>query len=425
MVLACRLESCNDEYLFCTYNRNDLPSLIEALESSPFIYDTLINAICKNWNVVRGVCGTKIDLDTRSSSIQSDFPEKRQMPDMHLVPSEAVIRNDTCSEKRSYEKSMVTTYSSNEEHLNADRATPLLETVNDGLKIENHLASSEGSAEVSQTFMKTNELKESAPECAKRCSDTSDYCHIPEKLVNGGDHDMASTSVNVGKGKNLRSKNCSDKLDSINSKVEVHCGTNYVNCYEFARTASLFYEEFTRKSLDKTSNDAPRSIEEIIAGQLKIVSNRFVEFSWSNIQYSNMNSRKERCGWCLYCRVPEDERDCLFSMNDSIPAVEKFSCEVLGIQSRKNVKNHLVDVMCHIICIEDHLQGLLLGPWLNPDYSMIWHANIRGATDIALLKTLLLQVLIWPLESCFSKHIHILNLSLFLVAYFCLMVSLV
>lgn len=409
-VVLCRLESCNDEYMFCAYNRNDLNALIEALESSPFIYDKLINAICKNWNVSRGSCGNKNDLDTRSCSIQSAFPDKGQISDTLLVPSEAVIRNDPCSEKRSDEKSMVTTYSSNDEHLNAERVTALLETGIDGPKMENHLASSEGSAEVSQTSMKTDNLKESVPECTKRCFDTSDCCDIPDKPVNAGDHDMASTSLNVEKGKNLRSQSSSHKLYPINSNVEVHCETNYVNCYEFARTASAFYEEFSRKSSDKTSGDAPRSIEEVLAGQLKIVSNRFVEFSWSNIQNSNMTSRKERCGWCVYCRVPEEERDCLFSMNDSIPAVEKFSYEVLGIQSQKNVKNHLIDVMCHIICIEDHLQGLLLGPWLNPDYSMLWHASVRGATDIALLKNLLLQVFIWSFGSCFSKHIYLLNL---------------
>lgn len=368
-----RLESCNDEYLFFAYNRNDLPTLVEALESMPFIYTTLINAICKNWNVDRGSCGAKIDLDTRSYSIQSAFPERGQMPNTLLVPSEAITMNNTCSEKRWDEKAG-----------------------NDGLKMENHLASSEGSAEVSQTSTKTDNLMERAPECTKRCSDTLNCCHIPEKFVLAGDHDMTSTSVNVEVGKNLRPKSYSHKLNSINSKVEVHPATNYVNCYEFARTASLFYEEFTRKTSDKSSTDAPRSAEDILAGQLKIVLNRFVQFSWSNIQNLNTVSRKERCGWCLYCRVPEYERDCLFSMNDSIPDVEKFSHEVLGIQPEKNAKNHLIDVMCHIICIEDHLQGLLTGPWLNPDYSMLWHANLRGATDIASLKFFLLQVFIWP-----------------------------
>lgn len=390
--MCCRLESGNDEYI--AYNRNDLPTLVEALESMPFIYTTLINAICKNWNVDRGSCGAKIDLDTHSYSIKSAFPERGQMPNMLLVPSEAITRNNTCSEKWSDEKSMIN--SSNEEHLNAKHDTSLHEAGNEGLKMENHLVSSEGSAEVSQTSTKTDNLKERAPECRKRCSDTSNCCHIPEKFVMAGDHDMASPSVNVEVGKNLRPKSYShNKLNSINSKVEVHLGTNYVNCYEFARTASLFYEEFTHKTSDKSS-DSPRSSEEILAGQLKIVLNRFVQFSWSNIQNLNMVTRKERCGWCLYCRVPEYERDCLFSMNDSIPDVEKFSHEVLGIQPEKNAKNHLIDVMCHIICIEDHLQGLLTGPWLNPDYSMHWQANLRGATDIASLKNFLLQVLMWP-----------------------------
>ncbi|XP_041998604.1 DDT domain-containing protein PTM [Salvia splendens] len=388
------LESCNDEYMFCAYNRNDLTTLIEALESSPFIYDKLINAICKNWNVSRGSCGAKNDLDTRSCSIQSVFPEKGQMPDMLMVPSESIIRNGS-SKKTSDEKSMVTTYSSNEENLNSERVTAMVEICNHGLKMENHLASSEGSAEVSQTSMKIDNPKESVLECTKTCFDPSDCCDIPEKLINAGDHDMASTSLNFEEGKSL-------KPYSMNSNVEVGYGTNYMNCYEFARTASDYYQEYSRKSSDKTSGDAPRSIEEVLAGQLKIVSNRFVEFSWSNIQNSNMTSRKERCGWCVYCRVPGEERDCLFSMNDSIPAVEKFSHEVLGIPSQMNVKNHLINIMCHIICMEDHLQGLLLGPWLNPDYSMLWHASVRGATDIALLKNLLLQL---------ASNLHHLALS--------------
>lgn len=379
--------------MFCAYNRNDLTTLIEALESAPFIYDKLINAICKNWNVSRGSCGAKNDLDTRSCSIQSVFPEKGQIPDRLIVPSESIIRNGS-SKKILEEKSMVTTYSSNEENLNSERVTAMLEIGNHGLKMENHLASSEGSAEVSQTSMKIDNTKESVLECTKTCFDPSDCCDIPEKLINAGDHDMASTSLNFEEGKSLRSKSYSLKPYSVNSNVEVGYGTNYVNYYEFARTASDYYEEYSRKSSDKTSGDAPRSIEEVLAGQLKIVSNRFVEFSWSNIQNSNMTSRKERCGWCVYCRVPGEERHCLFSMNDSIPAVEKFSHEVLGIPSQMNVKNHLINIMCHIICMEDHLQGLLLGPWLNPDYSMLWHASVRGATDIALLKNLLLQVFI-------------------------------
>ncbi|KAL0342853.1 UNVERIFIED_CONTAM: DDT domain-containing protein PTM [Sesamum calycinum] len=317
--------------------------------------------------VVRGVGGTRTDLDARSYSIQSAFLGKRQLPNVHPTPSETLNENEAFAEKVSHEKSMVTTYSSNTELENVEHANAQLETGNDGVKMENHLASSEGSAEVSQTFLKIDTLKESGPDLSNRFPEIQDDCQIPEKLVNTGDHYMTLNTENVEKGKNLGLENyssgpCTAKSGGVLSQV--HPGTNYVNWYEFARTASLFFEEVTYKSSDKTSEDAPRSVEEIVAGQLKVITNR----------------------------VPEDGRDCLFIMNDRIPAVENYTCEVLGIQPGINRKNHLIDVMCHVICIEDHLQGLLLGPWLNPDYSMLWRKSVLGVADIASLKKLLLEL---------------------------------
>lgn len=397
--ITCRLESCNDRISFCSYSRNDLPALIEALESSPSIYNKIINAICKNWNVVRGVGGTNNNL-AHSCSAQSVFPEKRQLLDMHPTLSETLNKDDAFAEKTSDEKSIVTINSINSELEKGVCATAVLETGNHGLKMENHLASSEGSTEVSQTFTKTYTLKESGPDCLRRCPEIPDESHIPGNLVSEEDHNMTSIKVNVEKGKNLTSENyscapCTTSSSRVLSQVDY--GAYYVNCYEFALTSSSYFEQWT-KSSDKTSLDAPKSLEEVVAGQMKVVSDRFAQFAWSNVQNSNINSRKERCGWCVYCRVPEYERDCLFVMNDSIPAVENYTCDALGILSRKNRNNHLIDVMCHIICIEDHLQGLLLGPWLNPHYSMLWRKSVLGAADIAALKNLLLKVCILPLD---------------------------
>lgn len=336
-----------------------MPTLIEVLESSPFIHDVLINAICKHWNVVRGVGGTKNDFDTRSCSVQSAFPDKKQLLDVHLKPSEPLNRSEA--------------FSGNTARLNSEQAISVLETGINGLKMVNQLASSEGSPEVSQTFIKTDNVKDSVLDRSKVRPEISD-CHIAEN----GRH--------------------------FTPEDRRPYGTNYINCYEFAQIASSYYEELLRKSLIKTPEDAQRSIEEIIAGQLKVVSNRYADFSWSNIQNSVVNFRKERCGWCVYCRAAEGERDCLFSMNDSFPAVESFTCEALGIQSRKNLKSHLIDVMCYIICIEDHLQGLLVGPWLNPGYSIMWRKSVLETSDIASLKILLLEV-----------HIDLLSFSISLI----------
>ncbi|KAL3850928.1 hypothetical protein ACJIZ3_012810 [Penstemon smallii] len=383
------LESYNDDVPSWSYNKNDLPTLIKALESSPFVYDTIISAICKNWNIVHGVVGTKNGLDSRSST-QSAFPEKRQPPDMHQRTSET---DEAVAEKWSDKKSLVTAYFSKLETENAGNVTVTLETGNLGAKMENRLANSEGSAEVSQAFMKTDSLKESAFGCSKARPEIPEDSQIPLKLGDIADHCLASAILDVEQGNNLNSENYSYALSAINSKSfkpQVQFRTNYVNSYEFAQIASSVLGKLAFKSSDKISEDAPRSFEESVASQHKLITNRFANFSWSNIQNSNMNYRKEKCGWCFYCKAPEEERNCLFIMSDRFPSAENFMSEALGIGFDKNREIHLIDVICHMICIEDHLQGLLLGPWLTPHYSIVWRKSVGEAVNIGSLKILLL-----------------------------------
>ncbi|XP_051118610.1 LOW QUALITY PROTEIN: DDT domain-containing protein PTM-like [Andrographis paniculata] len=368
------MESWKDDCLYRFYNRNDLATLIEALESTPFIYNSIINSVCKTWNVVHVAVGVRNDLDDRSYSIQSAFPESRQLLD-----------NETFAE-RSREKSMPAN-SSCAEPVNAGLGTVQLETETHGVRLD--LASPECSAEVSQTSIKPDSLSEAGLACSEK---GADHFHSPGRLENAGNHCMVSTSLDAEKGRNF-SLECSaphNENSGVLSKVQHEA--NYVNHYELAKTASSYFENMTCKSSDNISEDATKSIEENVAGQLKVVSNRCAEFSWSNIQTSNLVSRRESCGWCCHCRVPEDERDCLFFMNDSIPAVESYTCNALGFQSRNSNNNHLIDIKCHYVCIEDHLHGLLLGPWLNPQYSMVWRKSVLEANNITSLKYLLLKL---------------------------------
>ncbi|KAL7084603.1 hypothetical protein ACP275_14G232700 [Erythranthe tilingii] len=383
-------ESCNDEYSFRFYERNDLHTLIGALQSSPFIYGEIISAICKHWNVSHGFDRTGIDLISPSSYfVQSASHEK--LP-LSVTPSEALDKNEGFTGKKFDEKSTMTTNSSNIETETSVRVNIAVNVEKDGVKIDNQLASSEGSAEVSQAFTKTEALKEGGLDCSKRCTQVSGDSQIPGNPANA--EDQCTTTSTFGEGKNISSANYVCASSTINSTAigsQVPCGTHYVNCYEFAQTASSIFRELTAKSTDKTIEGAKRSAEENVSGQLKLIFNRFAQFSWSNMRNSNVTSGKEKCGWCSYCKVPEDEMDCSFVMNDNFPALENFTTESLDIGSTKR-KNHLIDVMCHIICMEDHLQGLLVGPWLNPNYSQLWRKSVLGAADLGSIKTLLLEL---------------------------------
>lgn len=172
------------------------------------------------------------------------------------------------------------------------------------------------------------------------------------------------------------------------SSSSSHHATNYVNSYEFGGMLSSMSQDLASKSLE----DGTRSADQIMARQLRVItSNKYGLFCWSNIQNLSL---KEECGWCFCCQVPQDQRVCLFIMmnNSTIHANENFTSEVLGIRSRDGVKNHLIDLICHVMWIENRLQGLLL----HPHNSKTWRKHVVEAADVASLKKLLLQVRLFP-----------------------------
>ncbi|KAD3640268.1 hypothetical protein E3N88_29491 [Mikania micrantha] len=167
----------------------------------------------------------------------------------------------------------------------------------------------------------------------------------------------------------------------------------YMNFYSFARVASLVAGEWARKLPDnKISSQTPtKSLEELISIQMKAITKIPVEFCWSNIHKLSMDAQKEKCGWCLACKFPTDDGICLFYMNNS-SLLENYTCQVLGFDSRVSRNDRLIDVMCHILYIEDRLHGLLLGPWLNPHFPKLYRKSFHEAFDIAPVKYLLLML---------------------------------
>ncbi|KAK1439444.1 hypothetical protein QVD17_05262 [Tagetes erecta] len=167
----------------------------------------------------------------------------------------------------------------------------------------------------------------------------------------------------------------------------------YLNFYSFARVASSVAGEWARKLPDnKNSSQTPtKSLEELISIQMKAITKIPVDFCWSNIQNLSMDARKEKCGWCLACKFPTDDGICLFYMNIA-SVLENYTSQVLGFDSTINRKDRLIDVMCHILYIEDRLHGLLLGPWLNSHFPKLYRKSFHEASDIAPVKELLLML---------------------------------
>ncbi|XP_065867597.1 DDT domain-containing protein PTM [Euphorbia lathyris] len=177
---------------------------------------------------------------------------------------------------------------------------------------------------------------------------------------------------------------------------QVQIRTGYINYYSFGHIASLIGEELLRKPSDKSIVNSVKTEEELLSSQIKVMSKICPKFHWANTLMQIVDVQKEKCGWCFTCRGSSDDTDCLFNM--SLGFVHERSenegseNDVVSLQSERNKKGHLADIMSHILVVEKRLQGLLLGPWSNPHYSSLWRESVLKASDIESVKHLLLTL---------------------------------
>ncbi|XP_027163771.1 DDT domain-containing protein PTM [Coffea eugenioides] len=375
------LENCHSETSFKYYSRNDLPVIIEAMKSSQIVYCAIINAILKQWDLPSEVDGAKEEM---GSQIFVAVGQERPIPATFTqlsTHSETHLKDAILNKGRAEDKSFVS--------VNIGEVSGLVtvksDIVDHAVNMENQILSSEGSAEVFEAVTATRNFERAGMNLRSRRSKSE----TPGKVVR--DSSLITTSLEE-KVTDSAKHNCLASATKPRILSQGNCGISYTNYYCFARTASSVAEVLTRKSSDKNSEAALKSVDEIISEQMLAISDKFMEFCWPNVPNMNADTRKESCGWCFSCRVPEDERECLVSMYCNSPALEKYTSDMLGIRSRKNKRSHLVDVLCYLLCTEDRLQGLLLGPWLNSHYSNFWRKSAARVTGIAAVKSMLLKL---------------------------------
>ncbi|XP_074322413.1 DDT domain-containing protein PTM isoform X2 [Apium graveolens] len=374
-------DSADIEFPFRYYHVNDFTSVLEAIKSSHLFYNTLLTAIMKYWNVSAKVTSA---IGSQSVTVSIDYMSDRKMlaeplVSRALVPLETCLEDDTHDKVKLVDKSSVSTISGN-------FSEP--EVLDNSMNASFQLESSGGAAESSQSVKGTRSLKTKGLNRNKDAG-ISTKSEVLEKSVYDGHTALISTNLDVEIKKDTQFADSGSTPSNVREALtHGQCGPSYVNFYSFARTASLAGEALLHKASDKVSEKTRMSIEEFISAQLKVFSIIPIEFRWSSIY--NLDVEKEKCGWCISCKYPEEGGDCLFIMKDEGSFLKRKTSEFLGVQSKN--EGHLIDLISHILCIEDRLHGLLLGPWLNPHYSIIWSKAICGTCDITSVKHFLLTL---------------------------------
>ncbi|URE30883.1 PHD finger family protein [Musa troglodytarum] len=179
--------------------------------------------------------------------------------------------------------------------------------------------------------------------------------------------------------------------EQVQKKVETcklqpdPCG--YINYYIFGRVASSVAEDLMSKSSESNNKEPKKSDDNMVVAQLKAIFKRCPKLSSYSFLQQSLDIQKEKCGWCHSCKTSSSS-DCAFIVNDK--HLEDMKSDAVRLYSEKKKKSHIVSVIHDLLSIEDHLNGLLSGPWENPHYSGLWQKAVMKASDVASLKHMLL-----------------------------------
>lgn len=351
--LPFRSDSLETEVSYNFYHRNDLTSVVEVLKSSEHYFD-ILKAIHQQWDVSAGLGGATSDVDSVKCVAEKERLSEGDLPNTSVVPvalPNPIAFSDICEteDEKTLEKYSVI---GGPTGLNAgifERGPASgMETLN---------VSSEGSAEISESSGYLAPIP---------------YAGRPDNISIAASNDTSLTLKTSKEGES-----------------EEQRGTGYINYYSFGRVAAPVVEELLENV--KLNKDLLLSDEEIISQQMRAISKNLDRFYWPIDK--SVGVQKEKCGWCFSCRTFGDEIGCL--CNTYMGSIyEGSDINMALLQPTKYKSSHFIGVVGGILSIEGRLHGLLLGPWLNSWYTKKWRKVALEASDMAVLKSLLLKVII-------------------------------
>ncbi|KAI4306753.1 hypothetical protein L6164_030005 [Bauhinia variegata] len=376
-------DSSDTGSLFNYYHRNDLNVVIEVLKSADTLYADILTAIYNYWDIAvnMNAGATNLNVLNQSACKNMHMKEEYSAISASLPPFSS---SETClNGNESYDHRKLEGNSNVGCHVHLGQEFPLAGKWIDSMTtIESPCIASEASGETTELRSSIENLQTHRPHDFNRSDESLNLSSVKHRPV--GDCSLTSSSLDLRDGKVI-------SIAGKGDAPEVPYGTDYINYYSFARTASLIAEELMCKTPEKINKNVEMSEEDIISEQGKVIMKKSTNFCWPSIQNLNADAQKEKCGWCFSCKGPYDDRDCLFNAVVR-PIWEVSKSNLIGLQPRKNQNGHLRDVISQSLSLEDRLGGLLSGPWLNPHHSKLWRKDLLKASDVASVKHLLLML---------------------------------
>ncbi|OEL33383.1 DDT domain-containing protein PTM [Dichanthelium oligosanthes] len=162
----------------------------------------------------------------------------------------------------------------------------------------------------------------------------------------------------------------------------------YINYYSFGQIAASAAEELKHKLSENKEGKKP--VQDALSFHLRTICKKYANIFALTDQKLSVELLKEKCGWCNSCQISGGV-DCIFRVTD-VKCMEGPKPHTFGLGAEKNMESHIILATHNILSIEERLNGLLTGPWQNPQYSTCWRKEVLKASDVSSLKQPLLML---------------------------------
>jgi hypothetical protein len=327
----CRIDLCDVDSSCHYYGQSDIQSLVAVLKPCNYSYSSIINAISS-------FCGTLTEATDANRFVQ---------------------------------------YRSSKEYSTSGAETDL-----------GHISQLKQSRENGRLKVKlanSFEHLDSGKDCSSNAYQLDRDSGSRSEMI---DEEMSNQALqNIADG--VSAVNQKDSTQDKTSEFHLHSHpTRYINYYSFGQIAASAAEELKRKLSENKEGKKPA--QDALSFHLRAICKKYANIFALADQKLSVELLKEKCGWCNSCQISGGV-ECIFRVSD-VKCMEGPTSHAFGRQAETNKESHIVLAIHIILSIEERLNGLLTGPWQNPQYSDCWRKVVMKASDVASLKQPLLMV---------------------------------
>lgn len=402
--------SMNSDSCFRYYNQNDIPNVLQALQSNEqhtSIYSEICKGIMKFWELpadALSCCGTSVVGELKEVA-KSAPPLSLNLlgTEGHSI-SEMTESEETlsCVTGSSLGTMIHTTNAPVNTAMNLDNAgqpvnegvieeqgiTPLKPLAPQEIQVKSSMSSGPLSEHADPSDFKEKEKPSIAiPTCTSRNISGNAMEHLNGPAIVTKEA-IQHRETNDGDNQNLAS---SFLYTGSSFKSQ-----GYINNYlhgDFAASAaanvnSLSSEENLPES---QASDLRKLISANYSLQMKAFSSVASRFFWPHTEKKLIEIPRERCTWCLSCKAPvASKRGCL--LNAAASNAIKNAMKILaGLRPLKSGDGTLPSIATYIMLMEESLSGLTFGPFQAASFRKRWRRQLEQANTLSALKIFLLE----------------------------------